>query len=497
FHLTIDSNTGIISSYLLNGAELMTAGPKLNFFRPPTENDVRDRNGMRAWTSAGLDQMEQVAGSAEIKNQADGSLLVIFPLTMKTSTTEFDAVIQYQVFSDGTFTVSSEVNLPTTITAVAKVGLQMKMPRSFNELNWYGLGGVSTYPDRKSGGKFGFYASTAEELYDHNMVVPQDNCNQADVRWATVTNMEGIGFIMSAPDAMNFSAYPYDDTAITKARHMNELEDAGFVTVNFDHLVTGLGTATCGPGILPQYVATNGIYRFEVTYQPVQFQQKEIFDYAAEKYSSAELQLTQAPEIERDEKGMVSLSGDKNSVVYYSVNDGKTIRYKKPFDLRKGGKLAVYAETPGKMRSNKAVKIYEINKSKWKATADCSYPGEGPKAAIDNKPETFWHSDWSDEKLGQPHFIQVDMGEVLTLKGFDYLPRQEQSNGRIAEYKLEVSTDGKTWKTVVEKGHFRNTNQRQEEIFDKPEKARYFKVTTLREVSNSFYSSAAEVGVIL
>ncbi len=497
FQLTIDSNTGAISSYLLNGTELMTVGPKLNFFRPPTENDVRDRNGMRAWTSAGLDKTEQVAGKAEIRNQADGSLLVIFPLTMKTITTEFDAVIQYQVFGDGTFTVSSEVNLPTTITAVAKVGLQMKMPRSFNELNWYGLGGVSTYPDRKSGGKFGSYASTAEELYDHNMVVPQDNCNQADVRWAAVTNMEGIGFMMSAPNAMNFSAYPYDDEAITKARHMNELEDAGFVTVNFDELVTGLGTATCGPGILPQYVATNGIYRFEVTYRPVQFQQKEIFDYAAEKYNSAELQLAQAPGIERDKNGMVSLSGDKNSVVYYSVNDGKTIRYKKPFDLRKGGKLAVYAETPGKMRSNKAVKIYEINKSKWKATADCSYPGEDPKAAIDNQPETFWHSDWSDEKLGQPHFIQVDMGEVLTLKGFDYLPRQEQGNGRIAEYKLELSTDGKTWKTVVEKGHFRNTNQRQEKMFDKPEKARYFKITTLREVNNSFYSSAAEVGVIL
>ncbi|MFV0591344.1 MAG: glycoside hydrolase family 2 TIM barrel-domain containing protein [Draconibacterium sp.] len=497
FRLTIESASGIISSYLLNGTELMTAGPKLNFFRPPTENDIRDGNGMRAWASAGLDATEQLAEKAKIQHQEDGSVLIIFPVNIKTRTTEFDAVIQYQVFGDGTFTVSSEVNLPETIKAVAKVGLQMKMPRSFNELNWYGLGGVSTYPDRKSGGKFGFYASTAEELYDHNMVVPQDNCNQADVHWAAVTNMEGIGFMMSAPNKMNFSAYPYDDANITKARHMNELEDAGFVTVNYDDLVTGLGTATCGPGVLPQYVTTNGIYRFEVTYKPVQFQQKEIYDYAAEKYNSTELILAKAPEMSRDENGMVILSGDKNSTIYYSVNDEKFNRYQKPFDLKNGGKVSVYAEEPGKMRSNKAVKVYEINKSKWKATADCSYPGQGPEAAIDNNPETIWHSDWRDEKLGQPHFIQVDMGEVYTIKGFDYLPRQEQSNGRMAEYKLEVSVDGKTWETVIDKGYCRNTNRRQEKMFEKPEKARYFKLTTSREVNNSFYSSAAEVGVIL
>ncbi|MCK3684537.1 glycoside hydrolase family 2 TIM barrel-domain containing protein [Maribellus sp. YY47] len=497
FRLTIESASGIISSYLLNGTELMTAGPKLNFFRPPTENDIRDGNGMRAWSAAGLDETEQVADNAKIQKQDDGSLLVVFPVTIKTRTTEFDAAIQYQVFGDGTFSVSSEVNLPATIRAVAKVGLQMKMPRSFNELNWYGLGGVSTYPDRKSGGKFGFYSSTAEELYDHNMVVPQDNSNQADVRWAAVTNMEGIGFMMSAPKAMNFSAYPYDDADITKARHMNELEDAGFVTVNYDDLVTGLGTATCGPGVLPQYVATNGIYRFEVTYKPVQFQQKEIFDYAAEKYNSVELLLAKAPEMDRNENGMVTLSGDKNSTIYYSVNDGKFIRYKKLFDLKNGGKISVYAEAPGKMRSNKAVKVYEINKSKWKATADCSYPGQGPEKAIDNNPETIWHSDWRDEKLGQPHFLQVDMGEVFTIRGFDYLPRQEQSNGRMAEYNLEISVDGKTWKTVIDHARCWNTNRRQEKMFDQPEKARYFKVTTLREVDNSFYSSAAEVGVIL
>ena len=112
--------------------------------------------------------------------------LRIYPLTLKSSKTEFSAVIQYQVFGDGTFNISTEVNIPASVVAEAKVGLQMKMQRQYNELNWYGLGGVSTYPDRKSGGKFDFYTSTAEKLWNHDMVIPQENCNQSSVRWASV-----------------------------------------------------------------------------------------------------------------------------------------------------------------------------------------------------------------------------------------------------------------------------------------------------------------------
>jgi beta-galactosidase len=497
FSLIINPNSGIISSYLINGTEIMNQGPKLNFFRPPTENDVRDRSGMGAWRSAGLDKMEQVAGKPEIKNQDDGSVILIFPITLKSPSTEFKAVVQYRVFADGTFVISNEVNIPSSVSALAKVGMQMKMPRSFNQMNWYGLGGVSTYPDRKSGGKFGFYTSTAEELYDHNMVVPQDNCNQADVRWASVTNMEGIGLMMTGSNAMNFSAYPYDDADITKARHMNELEDAGFVTVNFDDRVGGLGTATCGPGVLPQYIVKDGIYRFSITYRPVLFQQKSIFEYAAEKHNLAELLVVQSPVMERNEKGIVSLSGDKNATIYYAVNDGKFKVYKTPFDLNKGGKVSAYAEMKGKMKSISITQEYDVNKAKWTAKADGSFWGQGPEKAIDNDPQTIWHTNWQDNTSVQPHFLEVDMGEVLTVKGLSYLPRQEMSNGRIAEYNLEVSLDGENWKTVIENGQFTNTGNRQQKMFDKPEKMRYFRITTLREVRNNFYSSVAEVGVVL
>ncbi len=173
------------------------------------------------------------------------------------------------------------------------------------------------------------------------------------------------------------------------------------------------------------------------------------------------------------------------------------MKYNKPFVLKKGGKVSAFAEVAGKSKSTVVSEIFEISKEKWTAKADCSYPGEGPKSAIDNRAETIWHSDWEDNNCVQPHFVEVDMKEVLEVKGFYYLPRQDGSNGRIASYNFEVSADGKKWESIVEKGRFWNYEGRQEKIFDKPVKMRYFKITTLREVNNSAFSSIAEIGVVL
>lgn len=41
---------------------------------------------------------------------------------------------------------------------------------------------------------------------------------------------------------------------VDKATHINELKRTGVVTVHLDAEQSGVGTATCGPGVLPQYL---------------------------------------------------------------------------------------------------------------------------------------------------------------------------------------------------------------------------------------------------
>ncbi|MDE6468191.1 MAG: hypothetical protein K2L28_04760, partial [Muribaculaceae bacterium] len=40
---------------------------------------------------------------------------------------------------------------------------------------------------------------------------------------------------------------------VQAAKHLNELVDDGKVTLHIDAVQTGVGTATCGPDVLPKY----------------------------------------------------------------------------------------------------------------------------------------------------------------------------------------------------------------------------------------------------
>lgn len=52
-----------------------------------------------------------------------------------------------------------------------------------------------------------------------------------------------------------FSAIPFSDVLLEKAKHINELETEGKFTIHLDAEQAGVGTATCGPGVLPHYLA--------------------------------------------------------------------------------------------------------------------------------------------------------------------------------------------------------------------------------------------------
>ena len=50
---------------------------------------------------------------------------------------------------------------------------------------------------------------------------------------------------------------------------MNELDRDGLLTVHLDAEQAGVGTATCGPGVLPQYLVPLKKQSFEFTLYPV------------------------------------------------------------------------------------------------------------------------------------------------------------------------------------------------------------------------------------
>jgi len=80
--------------------------------------------------------------------------------------------------------------------------------------------------------------------------------------------------------------------------------------------------------------------------------------------------------------------------------------------------------------------------------------GNVAACAIDGDPETFWHTEWGTQEAGFPHELVIDVGRLVEIRGFRYLPRQDMNNGWFAGYEIAVSDDGAEWGTPVSAGEF-------------------------------------------
>jgi beta-galactosidase len=126
-----------------------------------------------------------------------------------------------------------------------KTGLQFRLPREFNQVEWYGRGPFEAYPDRETGAKTGIWNSTAEAEYVPYLI-PQDHGNKTDVRWLSIRNGIGYGFrIEAARDEpagwLSFSLHRHNKDNLTRAVYPYQLYQTDTPTLNVDYEVTGVG----------------------------------------------------------------------------------------------------------------------------------------------------------------------------------------------------------------------------------------------------------------
>lgn len=214
------------------------------------------------------------------------------------------------------------------------------------------------------------------------------------------------------------------------------------------------------------------------------------------------------PKFTRDRNGNVTIYCDPaGPVIRYSLDGSEptadSIVYAKPIPLGKGGivKAAAFG-SEDRSRSDTASVRYDICKAKWKVISASSEQAgtEGKENAIDGDPDTIWHSQWSPTSPRHPHEIVIDLGEVLTLKGFTYLPRTgPHPNGTIKDYAFYVSDSSGTWGDPIVKsqfGNIKNNPVKQYVRFEESVTGRFIRLVALSEINDQPWASAAEIGVI-
>ena len=167
-------------------------------------------------------------------------------------------------------------------------------------------------------------------------------------------------------------------------------------------------------------------------------------------------QLLTSPSVMRNKAGEIMITpADQESEVYYTLDGStptaKSTKYKAPVSI--DGKVDVQALSydPATRKSSPVNREkFDIPRKDWKVVG---IEDQRVNTLLDGNPKTAWHQPRS---VKLPADLVIDLGSVLNLSGFRYLPDQGLWNpGIITTYQFFVSQDNNDWKMVNE-GEFAN-----------------------------------------
>jgi beta-galactosidase len=243
FTLIFDKKTGTIRSLVYEGKELIQKGPLPNFWRAPNDNDFG--NGMpercKIWFDAGTKRkIEDISITKNGPSQA----LILVDTILEAGHSRYETLFTIlgsgDIFIENKF-IPGSPDLPE----LPRFGMQMTLPKEFDNMEWYGRGPQESYWDRKTGAAVGLYGGKVMDQH-HPYIRPQESGNKTDVRWVALMDEEGTGLLAIGMPLLNASANhflteDFENGSRKEQRHATDLKKRDLVTWNLDYKQMGVG----------------------------------------------------------------------------------------------------------------------------------------------------------------------------------------------------------------------------------------------------------------
>ncbi len=527
FHVSFDKATGTIGSLVYGGQSMLAdgEGPRLDAFRAPTDNDA-GAGYHNAWFKYGLYNLTHRALAHTAAVLDNGTCRLTFTVESRGkegcavgySNTDrpngdvytfdrgrkplgedaltFTTNIVYVVCPDGSIEVNATVSANTSSVLLPRIGHVMRLPAELRNYSYYGRGPENNYNDRRASQFIELHTSTVDKQ-GTVLAKPQSMGNREEVRWCALTDGNGRGLVFIANGTMSASALPWSQQELTLAEHPHQLPKSSGTHLHLDAKVTGLGGASCGQGgPLVNDRTMSRACDFSYIIRPLNIGHSvpSAISETARVSGTGEYPIN----IRRDRTGVLTLSAPASGrTIMYTLDDAKSPKvYTGSFDLRNGGTVrAWYREDPTMSFTMRYRKIESVP---LEVISFSSEEPNGGRAAnmLDNDPSTIWHSIYSITLAKYPHRIDFDAGELKTMKGFAYTPREGGGNGNVRDYEVYVSQDGTAWGEPIAKGTFANTDDTKRVMFATPVRARYIRFLALSEQNGREFASCAEFSLI-
>ena len=270
FALTFSKVTGELVSWTNSGQPVILAGPKLDLWRAPTDNDFGWQAVGKKWREQRLDRLTHRFDGLSVEQLDENSVEV----TVKTRVAPpvdpwgFYCTYTYRITGDGAADLTVDVVPHLSVPSVLpRVGVSLRLPGSLEQSQWYGLGPGEAYVDTHEAQRLRVWEAPIDSLRT-NYIRPQESGNRMDVRWAIFTAADGTGIRVEGHPTFMFSAERFTTDDIDKASHTYDLIPRDFVTLRLDHRHHGIGSNSCGPAPLEKYELHSGPFRFGLALKP-------------------------------------------------------------------------------------------------------------------------------------------------------------------------------------------------------------------------------------
>ena len=285
FSAVFSEKKGNLDQLLINGKEMLLQGLVPDFWRAPIDNDfgnnLHQRSGI--WRKAGerktnvklkwRKQKSHIEVSAEIAlNDQEGNQIATYSTI-------------YSVFDDGEIKVSNMFRKTSSnLPEIVRMGMNLQMPREYDQMTWFGRGPQESYWDRKTSAFVGKYTGpVADQFWAY--LRPQENGNKTDVRWVTITNDSGEGLMFIGQPLINATASHvimedlespertdgrHREGVKPVNRHINDVKFRDLTSINIDYKQMGVGgDDSWGAVTHPEYRLTEDAYSYSFIIKPI------------------------------------------------------------------------------------------------------------------------------------------------------------------------------------------------------------------------------------
>jgi beta-galactosidase len=259
-----------VDGALVRLAGRAVAGPRLELFRAPTDNDegaseeveesdasIAGVSNAELWRRDGLDRLATRRVSVERTAEALRTIAKVSAANSALS------VIVESVWSLEGDELELRVEIEPSsgwLTVWPRIGIRFDLPDGAAPVDgaeWFGLGPLESYPDSLRAARTGRFSSTIRDL-SVDYARPQETGHRSQLRQLTLTSASTkVLRIVTFPDTHGrrpgFTLSRHTPQQIAQAGHPFELPDSTTSHLIVDAAQHGLGSRACGPDVWPEF----------------------------------------------------------------------------------------------------------------------------------------------------------------------------------------------------------------------------------------------------